>query len=50
MFQTQDITRKLNLYTKFSDVKVQEGSIHDQLCQKVQGDQNQYGYCGRSFD
>jgi len=26
MFETQDITRKLNLYTKFSDVKMQEGA------------------------
>ncbi len=26
MFETQDVTRKLNLYAKFSDVKMQEGA------------------------
>jgi hypothetical protein len=26
VFETQDITRKRNLYTKFSDVKMQEGA------------------------
>jgi hypothetical protein len=26
MFETQDVTRKLNLYAKFSDVKMQEGT------------------------
>ncbi len=50
MFETQDVTRKLNLYAKFSDVKMQEGTSMTNFVKKFQGDQNQYGYCGRSFD
>lgn len=46
MFETQHVTRKLNLYTKFSDVKVQEGASMTNFVKKFKEIKTNMGIVG----